>query len=73
MSKCKGHFIWGNINIFSINVYKIIGSKNKALYFIYPILSDLRPGSYTLGSIMFGTFGSVWCKTALAEVGVSLP
>ena len=27
----------------------------------------------TLGSIMFGTFGSVWCKTALAEVGVSLP
>ena len=28
---------------------------------------------HTLGSIMFGTFGSVWCKTALAEVGVSLP
>ena len=27
----------------------------------------------TLGSIMFGTFWSVWCKTALAEVGVSLP
>ena len=28
---------------------------------------------HTLGSIMFGTFESVWCKTALAEVGLSLP
>ena len=27
----------------------------------------------TLGCIMFGPFWSVWCKTALAEVGVSLP
>ena len=30
-------------------------------------------GLFTLGFIMFGTFGSVWCKTALAEVVVSLP
>ena len=28
---------------------------------------------YTLGCIMFGPFWSVWCKTSLAEVGVSLP
>ena len=27
----------------------------------------------TLPFKMFGPFGSVWCKTALAEVGVSLP
>ena len=27
----------------------------------------------TLGCIMFGPFWSVWCKIALAEVGVSLP
>ena len=27
----------------------------------------------TLPVKMFGTFGSVWSKTALAEVGVSLP
>jgi hypothetical protein len=27
----------------------------------------------TLPFKMFGPFGSVWCKTALAEVGLSLP
>ena len=27
----------------------------------------------TLGCIMFGPFWSVWCKIALAEVGMSLP
>ena len=30
-------------------------------------------GSYTLPFKMFGPFGSVWFKTALAEVGLSLP
>ena len=28
---------------------------------------------HTLPFKMFGPFGSVWCKTALAEVGLSLP
>ena len=31
-----------------------------------------RP-SFTLPFKMFGPFGSVWYKTALAEVGMSLP
>ena len=28
---------------------------------------------YTLPPEMFGAFGSVWCKMALGEVGLSLP
>ena len=31
------------------------------------------PIGYTLPPEMFGVFGSVWCKMALGEVGVSLP
>ena len=30
-------------------------------------------GSITLGTEMFYPFWSVWCKMALAEVGMSLP
>ena len=33
----------------------------------------LLRGAYTLPPEMFGLFGSVWCKMALGEVGVSLP
>ena len=32
-----------------------------------------KDASYTLPPEMFGAFGSVWCKIALAEVGLSLP
>ena len=38
--------------------------------------SDFKGGLISGGTLpfkMFGPFGSVWCKTALAEVGLSLP
>ena len=32
-----------------------------------------KDASYTLPPEMFGAFGSVWCKMAPGEVGMSLP
>ena len=50
-----------------------IGANESILESVQDFLNKLGIKPLTLGSIMFGTYGSVWCKTALADVGVSLP
>ena len=41
--------------------------------YIYLFSEKIYICTHTLGCIMFGPFWSICCKTALAEVGVSLP
>ena len=44
----------------------------KPTWYLKPSWEELKKGG-TLPVKMFGPFWSVWCKTALAEVGMSLP
>ena len=55
------------------SIHPILWLNNYIL--VIPILTTFLPSVVpsTLPFKMFGPFGSVWCKTALAEVGLSLP
>ena len=79
-SFCKNiHVSVYHINLFSQDVYEILPRFHQIFikYILICFHNIYRKvassNTLTLGSIMFGTFVSVWCKTALAEVGVSLP
>ena len=52
---------------------KTCGWKEKVLNAYLPIDILKEDVTGTLGCKLFGPFWSVWCKMALAEVGMSLP
>ena len=51
---------------FFLNVHRYYEKTNQDIFDTYSTVGTLPPE-------MFGVFGSVWCKMALGEVGVSLP